>query len=96
MKPKGFHCFVSAPSHRHDTALCCRVYTVQYVSMDRWRERKEENKKGERATGQTAFNSASWKQHSVPHLRHDPFSAPRGEREKEEGVSSDTGTIAEE
>lgn len=44
------------------------------------RQRKEEDRgeKEDKATGQTAFNSASWKQHNVPHLRHDPFSAPRG------------------
>lgn len=51
--------------------------------------------KRDRAAGQSEFNSASWKQHNVPHLRHDPFSAPGGEKGRW-GESNDTGTIAKE
>ncbi|CAB1435740.1 unnamed protein product [Pleuronectes platessa] len=97
MKLKGFHCFVSAPSQRQTRPSAAE--RPQY-STSQWtdgpRERRRMKKGGKELLGKLHPNSASWKQHNVPHLRHEAFSAARGEKEKEEGVSNDTGTIAED
>lgn len=56
------------------------VLMLVYSTSQKTDGRRKE-KKGDKATGQSVFNnsnSASWKLHSVPHLRNDTFSAEGG------------------
>lgn len=72
--------------HAEQKAQCCtsRPWRTRYVSMDGGGEKAGER----RELPGRADPTAPPGNNNVPHLRHDPLSAPG------EGGSNDTGTIA--